>query len=498
MGALLLFLNLANDAFLQQVISVQQNTIFSQDNATSIYQVLSNSITDRTPDSYMVNPLWQGLTASKMEELKYPAFSCSSGSCLFDDFESLGVCSSCQEVPSTQMEQSSLQLYNYTQNYTFVSMSYGDMSLSNFQNYTEGLEFAKFAASQCPYYVMNATTTGIQSSWVFLNDDRFPGAGNEVMAHGYNEITNFTDPTAPDFILAMSIVNLTNPDSLINWPTNAQLQSCECKLRWCVNRISTNITNNILYQNFTKLAADVSPIFNASDGVLEWPYFNLTSAERTYNVSWAHAGTMSDFLVQNLLGALESPLNTDNYAMFTPPVADVRDAHSSADFSWTEAIEAIYSHGNFTDTFSNIARAMSHELTHSVEKQEIHGSSGYTDSLIVVRWEWLTVPVLTVLSTLFFLLQTIRLSSGRGTDGVRAPLWKANDLPSLFGKLQVLPAPDPTGLATVQAMDNFSEGAEIQLAPGQESLACSTHDTEAGELLQDEKVTIARVANATE
>ncbi|MCJ1323620.1 hypothetical protein MMC10_000281 [Thelotrema lepadinum] len=303
------------------------------------------------------------------------------------------------------------------------SFTHGNITITNVVN-------ATFWSSGNTYLpsVSNFTATTLSKAWQFLPQWPAPGTGSEII------VQQFINPDSSNlgYILNVTMVNLTNLESLKNWPTGADLVALECSLTWCLQNVTSSLTNNILTQTFSPLPntsltyVDLSntPITQPNNGINE---FNLTSAFGTrekYSVMVPDMAEMADLLLDQLLWSGSD--TTGNNTEYDVPLAQVGFGNTAEPMG-SPALQAIYSHGNFTDTFDNLARALTNALFASDNTTTVYGSLGVSSIVMTVQWYWLALPFFNVVAAAVFIRITVAASSR-----ANAPLWKANLLPVLF------------------------------------------------------------------
>ncbi|MCJ1332176.1 hypothetical protein MMC10_008868 [Thelotrema lepadinum] len=287
--------------------------------------------------------------------------------------------------------------------------------------------------------VMNLTSTGRDRSWGHTDD-----FGTFIHADHLN-ITNYTDPLTPEFIFGMTMINLTNVDSLKTWPDSANVVATECMLKWCVLQTGTDDTNTTVTNGTLQQSLVPRDDVSISKGSMEdgginggdwWISFNSPGRTSPYNVSSFASLYISDFLIQDLLGLLSpngisDPNSTTDSSggqdvKFYTSVVGIDDGNQINALP-NPAVQAIYTNGNFTQTFEILARAMTSELFRSDNTTVVTGSQDISTTKLVVLWVWITLPLGVIILSALFLILTV-VASAR----VNAPIWKSGLLPVLL------------------------------------------------------------------
>ena len=419
---------------MQQVITVQPATEPQKDPSVIVNRAFAYEPGGLSPRSSMRGALEQALAVNSPAGLPEAPFSCSSGNCSYPEFESLGVCSSCVDVTNllTVSTYDAAIVGNLTQN----AFRYMNVTLGNPDNGT---------VNQQSPVIMNTTATGFDRSW-FYGRDGTTTSINLTAA----PITNYTKPDTLNFIFAMSIINLTNIDSLKTWPKNAKPEATECSLFWCVQNVSSTVSDGALRQTQIGRGDITSTPRGINDSTQEGSIdlIGPDPSDTNYTVSYAGALLVSKFLVQDLLGLVD-PEDSNNQDSFVyGPTAIFYDPDHQEGAYGNPAIQAIFANGNFSKTFDILAQAMTFQLYRTDNITAMTGSRDVSYTQIVVRWEWITLPLGNILSSVIFLVFTITAS-----ERARAPSWKASLLPTLLHRFD---ATDARRKATDQ-LDKLSE-----------------------------------------
>ena len=428
-----MILNLATDTFIQQLIGLSWITNSHDDMSVTLNRAIAYGSSIYTTVGLFnlpeVESFWQGLSVETSKNLSSPPLACSTGNCTYPMFESLGICNSCTDVSHllrlVDGPQAWVKSLDAEENQWVATKSFthGNITITNVVN-------ATFWSSGNTYLpsVSNFTATTLSKAWQFLPQWPAPGTGSEII------VQQFINPDSSNlgYILNVTMVNLTNLESLKNWPTGADLVALECSLTWCLQNVTSSLTNNILTQTFSPLPntsltyVDLSntPITQPNNGINE---FNLTSAFGTrekYSVMVPDMAEMADLLLDQLLWSGSD--TTGNNTEYDVPLAQVGFGNTAEPMG-SPALQAIYSHGNFTDTFDNLARALTNALFASDNTTTVYGSLGVSSIVMTVQWYWLALPFFNVVAAAVFIRITVAASSR-----ANAPLWKANLLPVLF------------------------------------------------------------------
>lgn len=86
-------------------------------------------------------------------------------------------------------------------------------------------------------------------------------------------------------------------------------------------------------------------------------------------------------------------------------------------------------HANVSKHMDQLAKAMTHQLRSSVNREQVLGRSYDQTIQILVRWEWLIFPLMLLVLTSAFLVSTM-IKTSKDTAGVG--LWKTSAMPALI------------------------------------------------------------------
>lgn len=119
----------------------------------------------------------------------------------------------------------------------------------------------------------------------------------------------------------------------------------------------------------------------------------------------------------------------------------------------------IYAEGNVSLVLENVALAVTDEMqTSQPNRLEIYGQQISDEIYVQIRWEWLTLPVLVVVLSAAFLLQTMYATYSCG-----ARVWKSSNLVLLYHGLEFPPASEEYPLDELSQMDRVAKVHKVRL-----------------------------------
>lgn len=373
-------------------------------------------------DFSMQSAILYGLSQSKEDVIKQLQFTCPSGNCTWPSFESLAVCSKCNDLTSSLERFHDLG----TQYFSLVS---NDMVI-NREPYSTGFRLPNnlwidnLNGSRYDFTDL-VTNPGVVLMTAF-------GTGNASQTSSMHKLDAL--------VWSMSVIKVLPPDNnLTGWP-NLPLEATECALYYCVNEYTTKVQDGLLSETSTQLAAKRNPKSWAPPYPLPEPFLSSLefrsglsaisrsdlqlvspSSNATYNISQAAVDSISSYF-RGIFTAPDSidTNNTeqDNYNgsinAFLVNQTGVQFAPATAQVLWTS--------DNLTDTFEALAVSMSNALRQGDADGLLQGGQGGNlRTFYRVQWVWIALPVGVALVGGVFLAFTVLRSRG----GV---VWKSSSL----------------------------------------------------------------------
>ena len=392
-GAVFMILNLASDPFVQQLVTFQPSTIFQDDPNVSLPRASSYSRSDINGPTYpMIVAISAGFGANDPNTTAVFPINCPSSQCIYTPFRTLGFCSECRDTtPSLR------RISNYS-----TRFSVGDSSYSYFAD----------AFTFDDVVLANAKNPGGDTIYVVMNSSISVNSTNS------SSRAAFSEPGANLTFATFSFINITDVPTVYNWP-NSTLSASKCALSLCIQEVQSNVTNGTLVETVTPLQMEAHDdggavtIYDPSrpnDQYLIPDYVVIRLQQYLYN-----------FLPGVALDITEGPANryrpdyTTNYVTVS----------GNSTFFPNSVVEIIYNSTNLTETFANVATAMSHSMRQYADgSPRVSGQVGLDQTVVIVRWLWIILPLGSILLGLIFLAITV-WQTNRG----RLPLWKSGQLP---------------------------------------------------------------------
>jgi hypothetical protein len=454
LGALVMVLGLALDPFAQQLVQFDQHLAHDRSiqakiglakrysEGTYLDGISTYGASDPTADPSLQSGVLYGLVQPYDTILQQTSFSCPSGNCTWLPFESLAVCSVCNDIKD--------KIFSY--------QSMDDLWAILDSPSTPGSNSSK-TTFEVPNGLLISNEDGLTPMEIFWVEMTSFGTGNATKTN------TLTDNDS--LIWAMSFLRRKRSgQSTAKWP-DVPLEALECGLYYCVNLYQSSVNNGILQETEVRVedakrdpnSFDVLNPLQLGETIVVpasyWemrnnPFQNLeynpvtSNYVRTdlmlgdhFNVSMAAIYSISTYFQQhfknsialnfterNMNGHNKSAnfgINSLNGFYRASRVVDTGNI-LLPDFS-PNIMPAIYNSTNLTETFRCIARSMSNTLRATDAGTVQSGSSQIVLTYYRVQWPWITLhAALTALGVLFLFL-TIET-----TRRVNVPVWKSSSL----------------------------------------------------------------------
>ena len=327
--------------------------------------------------------------------------SCVTGNCTWQDYQSLGVCSTVTDVSSTITSTCRKQGCNYS-----VPAIDENPTASG----------TVFETSR-----LRHTTLWVGAS----SPPPPPGIGSEpYMPPGLATLEQFYVIYVPD---------LTRWDELdVAEDHKDELVALQATLSLCVNTYHTSMTIGVM--NTTLLSQEKIPDWQTGTESLEGTSFSTLTVthggERFWMIELNRNALHNYLSVQTFTGSVDSVAGSENdvvtriAASLYDDRAGIRGLSDLLDNLTMSMSNAYVSTWLYTDRTNAKARLR----TSTDIPDNFRGTSTSSEFYIHIVWAWMSVPIATVILSLIFLLITIHQSWQR-----RIPAWKSSLLAVLLG-----------------------------------------------------------------
>lgn len=418
-GAIVTILALAVDPTVQQIVSIrsdQRNSTVpaSLGRAQSFLQYGPGSgytWPPSSPTSGMLGAIYSGMffgvqdsNAAAVSLDMNP--SCPTGNCTFPPFQSLAICSTCEDVSQTLIR----------------TCPNGNDS------------------SYCQFSLPN----GLKINKTDLADDLL----GLVATSGYlDQLQNSTQYGNTFFTFTR--IRALHPEDEVNYiSTLNNVSATQCLLYWCVNTYKAQVTSGQLYEevkaswysNATEWWFDRRGAMNDERiDLIPPPLANHTNstANPNFTVGYLPSLGISEFLASKLTLSNSYAPGPDG-SSFGPD-----ETNNASSFTNSQDLLRIFRDSDMDRLFESLAKSMTRNIRDANASNQAMSSDGFTGPLpgvglangtasydhiyVSVRWGWLTLSVALVLLTINFLILTIFQSTRHDV----AP-WKSSPVPLLF------------------------------------------------------------------
>ncbi|ORY17431.1 hypothetical protein BCR34DRAFT_474758 [Clohesyomyces aquaticus] len=446
LGALVTLLALALDPFFQQLASFPDRWTLqgssgiprAQNFAPHIGQLYRKGLLSATADTDMQPVVEKFLFDNGTQPIMFgngtrPSsipISCPTSNCTWPPYESLGVCSTCEDVSDVltwACLHAPVDWYEIPD--TFADAPNGTM---------------------CGYFVntTDPVTTKLLSGYIVsMDDSAYSDAVGQALIMRTLPLTttakrkrlysngsiNFSDIRNPivDFIFT------TASDGPASVYRNETPMAIECILSWCVK----TIRSSYYLANYEEEVVDV--VYNRTQGPSPWvSNFYNDSAGIGYDVYYLENPT--------ILGPGEELYGVNNrthfnvvhiFDQFLPSWTSVKDVSATPQmgvsvystlgpYHRTMNFNPWLHPNNITKHLDRLASAMTNVLRSSPNTEMISGLAFNRETFVSVEWAWISVPLLVLILCGAFLASTIWRSS-RDKDSVGG-VWKNSALGTLI------------------------------------------------------------------
>lgn len=443
-GAVLTTMVLALEPFTQQIITYPSRLITSKSQSAS---------QAATRDLQFVNQVAMNgavLEGIYFSELTSNAFDCTTSTCSWPgSFVSLGVCSACCDVTS---------IMNAT-----CETHAGPLAPTNEDSWS-------FKTTDCTYSLNNTFSLP-----TYIQTIHFPSE-NGRSSENASEWTQ-VKMTSPD--VADGLGNLLKPNrtylaTVLSYSTffdKGQKRLPEvtpdlldpkvfaCGLYWC-GHVYTNssVINGTLRTTKPSSAYNLGMIYD-SDGSNIFIQTNETRSD-VFRVPEEDRATFPANDTFTVSQTAHLKLSHFFYQLF-----NITNLSGNEDFSVFPEREqglygisdVIFKDRNITQTFENNAAAMTEQVRVSNSSYRVKGLAWENETYVLVRWEWMTLPLAVLVMSVAYLVTTIAANGAR-----RERIWKSSSLALLYHGLNGWSHEDLRA-ENVQDMNKMAKKMKAQL-----------------------------------
>ncbi|GLA35487.1 hypothetical protein AnigIFM63309_011327 [Aspergillus niger] len=415
LGAVTLVLSAALDPLTQQILTFPSRIVPALNETASLQTAQAYVPGNANSDNTMSLLILQSIYGS--DNTQEP--TCSTGSCRYPTFDTLGACSKCQDV-TAQSKQSCTALSTNSSYATFFNGTAYQGAKPNCTYTTPGdLQITPdiFEAATVDIGSENAVELE-KDTWTFATTDmdrlNLSSSQGPRVAGILNPIVGLAAAIYDDPYIIYTAENHT--------VLEPKPQITECALYFCAQRY----TNNSYSSDHRSLAASETEQLYTKNKYFQMFYPNELAPLNSSTPSFATNGsyTISGNTVLQILNSFTSTIS----------LSDQIEA------GWTYSVQE----GKGTSpVMKNVAVGITKGIRAGPNSTTITGEAFTTQTYISVRWYWAVAPiVITILSILFLILIVAHAARAKGVG-----LWKSSALALLA--CRVTPGPEHPDLQTL-------------------------------------------------
>ena len=460
-GAVIVIIALGFDSFIQQVVSYPLRDVGVTSSAALTRQAVA--LQNLHGSASMFGDVYAGIFSDSFDRTPI----CPSGNCTWPVFRSAGWCSKCEDVSSKlgfkncdfSVKDSLSSLLNNTKTCTLqppegrsVQIGFEALPITNFFSNGEGATTSYVLTLQyTPIWLLSDSDSEIIEGYV-SGENVFLEHKNPLIALGFA------------YIPGLGTTGGLFPSAD---PVSSQIRMLECVLTPCartydVSVTEGNITTDVLDEDYGVLYwdEDLDNSLCWRPAGVELKDINLkpVGSNDQLRVDSIHFAWCSVY--DNWVPLILSPFNgTYNISMYEYQGEVV--ASLSPD---TVFLEAIYQDGGLHIVFPGITAALTRGALYAttVNGNEavnfLNGTIHTEQAIVVVRWEWLILPLVLEALAIAFLAVTMFM-----TRRHRLPIWKSSAVALLYHGLQAGMIDCDESYELASAMDDVARETRVTL-----------------------------------
>ncbi|KAG8157784.1 hypothetical protein KVR01_012446 [Diaporthe batatas] len=358
---------------------------------------------------FNIDPYFQGAFYNGYYQLGEPLidFNCPSSNCSWPTFNSLGLCSSCQNVTDT----------------------------------AEIIQLERLARITTP------------RGWTFHIDE-----GTKVKSIAKISAVGVSLDTISAHLVSTAILQRSPNDSEF-FDVRQGLVITECSISWCTKQYSNvTVLNGTLQEYYSIRDVELRPVANQALSGLNTSSIHISTD--VYNWPFMLTPDIDGNNVSSPLPPFDhSELNVSLY----DHIALSTDLFTKLNFLDHTVSPGFGEGENVSSTLANIANSMTNAIMRSANESVALGMVWQQQYVVKVRWGWLTLPYALVIGSATLLSSMIVASWHYDV-----PQWKSSPLPLLFHGIRNWNDDEELDLAKgrlerMYAMENRARSKKVQL-----------------------------------
>ncbi|CAG8124349.1 unnamed protein product [Penicillium salamii] len=481
-GALLMVSSVALSPFTQQILTFPSRSSEAL-NGTASVRMTHEYSPDRSYDTSGSphDPVIEESVLSGMSAAYTPVEPhCSTGDCEYPDFITLGVCSKCEDITTSSVENCSALSKTWSGWKDWKDGSYLDngkipehiplnctYTSPNGVKIVPEIDYWHFPVS---YETGERYMVFFRTTWTSLASEGSTPSnfqGDMYQNDHYQPPVKFLDITNPiiqfssaKYLDRTSVYTTENVTAPAEKPILTECALYYCEQQYTQNRVSVN--HRLLRPSSTSPLRYVDP-------PPSWHDFSISPLgppNDTKAMSDNSTYAMVTYAEWSLRGALISWLNTTNVGS----AHESEFGRSSQQIPGFPASSILFDRGDLDGTFSNIAHSITDILRANSRGTTIPGRAFRDETYIHVRWKWIVPPIVNVVVSIGFLTATAILCRRS-----RAVLWKSSVLPFLLSRVDTQPEHDLVFRGRVDEVEQVSKIIKVSMKEEKGNIMFTEH-----------------------
>ncbi|KAJ5937098.1 hypothetical protein N7466_003548 [Penicillium verhagenii] len=465
LGAAVLVLLLAFEPFVQQVISYPVLPVVLADGEATTKQLhgplVSSATLINSTLAEIVQQYWslgdyfaeawaQGLWSSPVSSDGFEvAPVCSSGNCTWEEFTSAGICSQCSDMTASarldcNLPSLNLSSFNITCRINITDGAAYPFSVTNQLLDDEVMLTVQNSIFWRTYDTLNGYV-GVGNISLTPHATTFGGMRSPIAAYGYAKL-NLPEPTNSSVLVDSNIISIRKltvcglGDCLRNY--NVSTSNGQASIH--TGNPEFGMRYNKRPGNFTKTGGTSSFVPTQEDFTTCWIPDNKSKGGFAYCVPWLNSSL--PLISEGDFGFVPA---SESQTLLYPRHNGVGEWVTEID-SFIDRIDNL----GFEKIMSNVAASLT-KLQLVYTKETFSGTAHSSEVFVEVKWEWMILPGLLVLTGSLFFIATMVVNRKS-----RMPLWKSSALASFYHGLE---EQEDGSLSTVISMEAQAEESKVRL-----------------------------------
>lgn len=444
LGAIITLFSLALDPFFQQVVDFPDRWApmgnssipvvnvykphFGTDFKNGVPIIQSDQDIEAITQKFLYDNGTQPMQVANGTRPEIP-LNCPSSNCTWPVYETLGVCSACEDVS---------ELLTWSCLTTIVDWT-PKLNGSGFEStYPNG--------TMCGYF-FNATSEKPVFMSGYMADQRNRSTGDEMLL--MRTLPLFSNPSRkPIYGGSYKFKHIRNPIadffvvSAVNGSESVLKKlppvALECMLTWCVKRMNSTYYagayNEEVIEEFINKTAGPSPLLSSPVTLAGFTGYNQMYTQNvTIEVPGYEASTfgVSNDTAMYTIGIFDNflPSWTTISSVSPQPILRYKFAGEKLPFWRQTDINPWLGPNNITNHMDRLATALTNGIRSSRNSKQMYGVAYHTEAYVSVRWVWLILPIGLLVLSAVFLISTIVTTAKGGND---VGVWKTSAIATLL------------------------------------------------------------------